>query len=142
MKLNLFLLFFILLLSSASFAGEIDELSDTVHSRMEMREPHLFKGAIFEEVVTLPDQVQEVRQEALNALLTFATDLDLFDLGFSYELDGRSYSITNQEGTIVAYTVSVWISKNDEPMTRRFYILHRRVDGIYYVGRIANYDLF
>ncbi|TNF27000.1 MAG: hypothetical protein EP319_12605 [Deltaproteobacteria bacterium] len=138
---TLFILFS-LLFSAFAFSQESDDLAETLHSRMEMRTPNLFEGAAFELVDVIPDQVQEVRQKALQELLDFATDYELFDLGFSYKLDERTYSVTNQQGVVVAYTVSVWISKNGEPMTRRFSILHRRVDGIYYVGRIVNYDLF
>jgi hypothetical protein len=142
--LNFRILFFLftLLLSTFAFSQESDDLADTLHSRMEMREPQLFQGASFELIEVIPEQVEEVRQKALQELLDFATEYELFELGFSYTLDERTYSVTNQEGVIIAYTLSVWISKNGEPMTRRFSILHRRVDGIYYVGRIANYDLF
>lgn len=138
---TVFILMISLLASIQMMANEADTLSDTLHLRMEQREPHLYQDSTFELEEALPNQVDEVRERVLNDLLAFAWEYELFDLGFSYELDERTYSVANAEGEVIGYTLSVWIYKNGNEMTRRFYVLNKRVDGVFYVGKIANYDI-
>ena len=89
----------------------------------------------------LPIQVTELKEESLEDLLQFARDYDLQDSGWSYALSDETYEVVNGEDQTIAFNFSILIFKYDTAVTRRFYQTSRRVDGIFYIERIANYDL-
>ena len=142
MKSCFLLLFLVsLCLSSFTYASDsIDEAAQTFHTRMIEREAQIYRGAEFILVDEVPSDILETEEKAFNELLAFATRFDLFALGFSYEIDPRTYQAIKNNSSI-GYTFSLIISKDGKPMTRRFYNLSRRVDGVFYVDHIANYDI-
>ena len=89
----------------------------------------------------LPIQVAQLKEESLEDLLQFARDYDLQDSGWSYALSDETYEVINGEDQTIAFNFSILIYKYDTAVTRRFYQASRRVDGIFYIERIANYDL-
>jgi len=137
---KIFISILTLFISFQLFAEVTDTMADTLHVRMIEREPHIFQNSEIELLEEVPEQVDELREKSLNDLLAFAWQYELFDLGFTYKLSEQTYEVLNADGEIIGYTYSVIISKNGKPMTRQFSVVHRRVDGIFYVGRIANYD--
>lgn len=129
-----------LFISLQVFADIPDTMADTLHVRMIEREPHIFGNSKINLLEEVPTEVEELREKSLNDLLAFAWEYELFDLGFAYELSEKTYEVKNAEGQAIGFTYSVIISKHGKQMTRQFSIVHRRVDGVFYVGRIANYD--
>ncbi|MBC99281.1 MAG: hypothetical protein CME63_16175 [Halobacteriovoraceae bacterium] len=89
----------------------------------------------------LPTQVQELRIEAYQDLLAFAQSYNLFQLGWDYELDSRTYEVKDRVDQVIAYNFSIVLYKEGKARTRRFYQASRRIDGYFFVERIANYDL-
>ncbi len=125
----------------ASTTHARDSFADTLHQRMVEREPHFYAEATFQKVSEVPEDIAAIQMGTVLELVDFASELDLFALGFFYELNANMYEVVLQN-EVIGYTYSINILKNDVLRTRRFYILNRRVDGVFYVGRIVNYDTF
>jgi hypothetical protein len=93
------------------------------------------------QLTEIPEEIQNIQTVELDELLDFATQYNLFEIGFSYEVHKNTFAINDASGEPQGYTFSIIISKNDTPMTRFFYQVAKRVDGVFYVGRTAAYDL-
>lgn len=133
-----------LLIGLSNFALALDQqstdsMAQTFHERLTQREPQIFEGAQFSLSDNPPDQVKEVIEKSLDELLQFATELDLFSRGFSYDIAPLVYKAT-KGSEVIDYTFSLRIYKNGVATFRRFYNLARRVDGVFYVDHIATYD--
>lgn len=128
-----------LLLSISSVLAHHDSVSDVLHERMVEREAHLYDGAVFKEITEIPRDIEILKTGDLVELINFAQQYDLFAEGFHYALNENTYEIKKGED-VIGYTYSIDISKNDKPFVRRFYIVNKRVDGVFYVGRIVTYN--
>ncbi len=89
----------------------------------------------------LPAQLNQLQEDSLEDLLQFARDYDLQASGWNYALSEETYEVINDQDQTIAFNFSILIYKYDTAVTRRFYQASRRVDGIFYIERIANYDL-
>lgn len=132
--------FIILALMAVGQAFASDSYSDTLHSRMIEREPHLYSASNFVAVEEVPEEIAALQLGSVLELVEFARDYDLFSKGFFYELNNNMYEVV-KENEVIGYTYSVNILKNDVLTHRRFYILNKRVDGVFYLGRIVTYDI-
>ncbi|MCR9206239.1 MAG: hypothetical protein NXH75_16775 [Halobacteriovoraceae bacterium] len=135
---NILITFLILFSTFAS----ADEVADLYHERMEQR----YQTVNFESFTAIagddvPLQVQELQQRQLDDMLHFATAYDLFSIGWSYQNSPEVYEVKLDTGETIAYTFSVIISKNGQPTGRRFYQASKRVDGVFFVERVSDYEL-
>lgn len=131
----------LLLTSFSSFAGN-DEVADRYHQRIEERYPNVkFKSFRVLENNEIPQQIDELREQALEELLLFARSYDLFSLGWSYNNHPHVYEVTIEDDQVVLYTFSDEIVKNGVPTARRFYQAQRRVDGVFFISRVSDYNL-
>ena len=133
-------LVFLAMISGNAFAS--DSVSDTYHQRIEERYQTVkfenFKLLSKEEV---PIQIQELQGKQLNDLLQFAEVYDLYRLGWSYSNHNDVFEVTIEGGEVVLYTFSDVIFKDGVPRSRRFYQATKRVDGVFFIERISDYDL-
>lgn len=133
------LLIFIILFSPLVSA---DEVADLYHERMAQR----YETVHFESFTPLqgdnvPLEIQALQKDQLDDMLHFATAYNLFSIGWSYQNSPEVYEVKLDTGETIAYTFSVIISKNGEPTGRRFYQASKRVDGIFFIERVSDYEL-
>lgn len=127
-------------LNIAALAQTPDAGSDLFHTRIEQRYSNVnFKEFKKLDESEIPAQIQELRERQHNDLLQFARAYDLFAIGWSYAMHDNVYEVSLANGEVVIYTFSDVISKNGVPTGRRFYQASRRVDGVFYIERIADY---
>jgi len=88
-----------------------------------------------------PAKLIKFEEHVLDRLLFFAQTYDLFNVGWSYAINTNVYRVTNANGKVIGYNFSIDLHKNNEYKSRRFYQASIRADGVYYVERIANYDI-
>jgi hypothetical protein len=137
MKLNiLFLISIIFLISTAVFAGSID---DTFTGRLLERHGLNNQVATVSIVAELEADLKELQTKEFQSLVAFANQFDLFRAGFTYENSSTVYKISS-DGEVLFYSFAIDILKNKAKMTRRFYEISIRVDGLPYVSRVVNYD--
>ncbi len=136
------ILFFLMAFSAFSIQANTDEVANLYHERIEQRYPQVkFKEFRLLSPEDVPADIKELQEDQLGNLLNFARSYDLFELGWSYENHNDVYEVTVEGGQVVLYTFSDLIIKNGVPDSRRFYQAVRRVDGVFYVGRISDYPL-
>lgn len=137
-KLILALLF----VTFSAFANQADPVADTYHQRLVAKFPQAKITEIRKiSIEDVPAEILNLRKEGLQELLDFATDLDLFAIGWSYESHPNIYQAVNESGEVILYTFSTSIIKDDMMTARRIYQADRRVDGVFYIGRVSDYNL-
>ena len=136
-------IFAILLLSMTSSFAQDDELSSLLHERIEQREPEVYTGASFEHVefeVLKDENILGLINNEYEIMMAFATQQNLIEQGFSYTVDSNVYKVI-KDNAINGYTFSIIIAKNSNNIYRRFFIVNKRVDGVFYVSRITHYEM-
>ena len=118
-----------------------DTVSDLFHERIQERYATInFKEFKKLNPSEVPAQIQELRERQLGDLLHFAETLNLFAQGWSYANHESVYEVSLEDGEVVIYTFSDVIIKDGEPRSRRLYQASKRVDGVFFIERIADYD--
>lgn len=137
MKLNiLFVISILFLLSTAVFADSID---DTFTDRLLERHGLNNQIATVSMATDLEVDLQDLQKREFDSLISFANQLDLISLGFSYENNPSVYKVVS-DGEVLFYSFAIDISKDKIKLTRRFYEVSIRVDGVPYISRVVNYD--
>ncbi len=127
--------FIIMLFSSATVADVIDS---TFQERLLERYGHLNDQIVVSQIEG-GEELSTLQESEFDTLIDFANRFDLQSLGFSYEMNKNVYEI-KIDGEAKYYIFAIEILKNHKEMTRRFYEVSIRVDGVPYVSRIVNYD--
>lgn len=119
-----------------------DYYGELFNERMAQRYPNRqiqdFELLIEDEI---PEGMVKLEEHFLDRLLFFAQTYDLFNIGWSYEINPKVYRVTNTNGEVVGYNFSIDLYKNNEYRSRRFHQASIRVDGVYFVERIADYEI-
>jgi len=124
-----------LLISTTSFA---DSMDNNFQERLLERYNHTFDEVSILDVHS-EGELLTLQNSEYEALIEFANSLGLQRLGFSYEMYEAITQI-NINGEAKYFVFAIDILKDNKKMTRRYYEVSIRVDGILYISRIVNAD--
>lgn len=119
-----------------------DQDAELFNERMAQRYPErqIQDFELLDEV-EIPEGMITLEEHFLDRLLFFAQTYDLFSIGWSYAINPNVYKVTNAAGDTLGYNFSIDLYKNGVYKSRRFHQAGIRVDGVYFVERIADYEI-
>lgn len=125
-----------------SFTASADAMDDLFIERLFERH-HLSNdsghNARLVDFSAVDERLVDLVKSEYDDLLAFADTFDLFELGFSYQVYEATYAFSSNDADKF-YAFAIDIKKKGLSLTRRYYEVSIRVDGVPYVSRVVNYD--